>query len=211
MTGFSTLRHPMAPGWMTGAMDRVFAACADVQEIRFDFWPEGDYREKPILKGMATFHVADGRMVPDDLLDDVPGVRILERRAAELWWVMPMTYHKGDGFSLNGGVGLAFAREGTMEMSYHPDDWNGSQSYMEARAVRREDGGWSIDERLVMDHYDGSASDLMIDANAAMRSYDVSAMGLSEHPKALSVHVDEDGLHHFHLAPGELSRITPER
>jgi hypothetical protein len=201
----------MAPGWMTGAMDRVFAGCPDVKEIRFDFWPDGDGREGPILKGMATFHVADGRMVPDDLLDDVLGVRILERRAAELWRVIPMNFSEGNGFSLNGRVGLAFAREGTMEMSYHPDDWDGAQSYMEVRAARGDDRAWSIDERLVMDHYDGSASDLMIDANAAMRSCDISGMGLSEHPRALSVHVDEDGLHHFRLAPGELSRVTPER
>ncbi len=201
----------MAPGWMTGAMDRVFAGCADVQEIQFDFWPDRDDRGMPTLKGMATFHHEGGKMLADDLLDEVLGVRILERRAAELWWVIPLTFSEGEEFSLNGRVSLAFTRTGTMEMRYDPDVWGDSQSYMEVEAVRRGDGSWSIDEKLVMDHYKGSVSDLMTDAAGAMRSYDISGMGLSAHPEVLSVHVDEDGLHHFQLVPGELSRLTPER
>lgn len=211
MTGFSALVHPMAPRWMTGAIDRVMAGCPDVHVIEFDFWPVAQHRDRPTLHGHASFHGEDGRTVADEVLDEVPGVRILERRAVELWSVIPMTFSEDEGVSLNGAVSLRFRRPGAMEMSYHPDNWESPGSCMSVEAERGADGSWSIREMLVMDHYDGSVSDLFVDASAAMRSYDVSGMGLVDHPEALSVHVDDEGLHHFELVPGELSRLTPER
>lgn len=207
---FSEIDHPTFPKWMAEGVEAVFRAQPGIERIVFSLWATAHHRSPSSLHGDVGFvSNAEPRHTEDDL-DLIPQVRMMERRVAELWNVLPIGYEDEEGLaSLNGECDIHADRKGVLSFTY--ESQTDEEVKMLVQAVHRE-GAWRYVDRITMAYYPGSRSDMLAgDAQQIVSSYDPSDLGLDRTPQAVSATMGDDDTTVIVVGPGELTRCMVER
>lgn len=205
---FSEIDHPTFPQWMIKGLDRLFTLDSRIDRICFYLWADSynDDNASHELKGTAS--VRSDENIDEEVLDEIPPVRMFERRAHELWYFVPIKLDEFEDVSINGSFTF-HAERGLILFEYETMDEIEHQMVIEAR----HDGEkWTYSDRIILTTHQGSASDLLAgDAQSVLATYSESDLLLDAMPEAIGVEVNEDEHVVVHLKPGELTRCMETR
>lgn len=207
---FAGVAHPSFQWqWLLEGLDRLFSADARISQVNFDLWASYYYddNDNVDLKGTANFVFDEGRMSEEDL-DEIPAVRMLERRAAELWHTVPMVPSTEDG-SINGSYSF-HARRGLILFEY--TSFNGEDEPVMSMEARHDGEKWVARETLTIGRGGAALTDIAtLDHQAVLdQSFDASANGLEGQPRAIGMEVVDDDTLTFLLEPGQLVENTTQ-
>lgn len=213
---YATLEHPSFPSWLKEGLDAIFEAEPRLERVGFDLWVISSYSDETYteLHGGASFTFVEKDGVQDrateDEMDCIPQVRRFERRAGELWNMLPLTYSDDDGQgSVDGDYEMYATREGHIRFWHQL--MTGLEHEFEIEA-KWEEGRWEILDRMVIPSYEGSHSDLLVaDAQAVIASYSPAELALNSLPTPKSVTIGENDTLVFDFEPGEITRCMETR
>lgn len=207
---FSNIDHPSFPKWMGEGVDAVFRAQPSVGRVVFTMWATAHHRSPSTLHGDVGFVPIDGPRPKEEDLDLIPQVRMMERRACELWNLLPIGYEDEEGMAaLNGDCDIHADREGVLSFTY--DSQTDEEVRMIVKATYR-DGAWRYVDQITTGHYPGPRSDILAgDVDQIASIYDPSDLGLEMAPEVLSVSIGDDDAVVLLLKPGELTRCMIKR
>lgn len=205
---FAGIEHPAFPTWMLQGLDKLFSGEPRITKIHFDLWVRSyhDDNNNHELNGTASFHTS-GKVAEEDL-DQVPAVRMFERRTSDLWNYVPVVVEEFEEANIDGEYDF-YAERGLIFFQSRP--MSDIEHYMTIEA--RHDGErWICKDYITLTSHDGPASDLLAsDASAVLSVYDGSDLDLEKMPEAQSVAVEEDGNVIVYLKTGDLTRCMAKR
>lgn len=207
---FEGVTHPsFRLDWLLEGLDRVFRADARISQVSFDLWASYYYDDNDNidLKGSANF-VFDGARMTEEELDEISAVRMLERRAVELWHTVPMVPSSEDG-SINGHYSF-HARRGLIRFEY---TWlNGENEPVFTMVARHENGDWHARETITIPSDGAALVDLATQDHQAVldQLFDPGANGLEGQPKTVGIEIEDEGVVTFLIEPGELVANTEQ-
>lgn len=190
---FASLDTPIFPRWLKiSVLDFIAAFPQNFEGLCIEFWATNYYDDNNNIKEHAGPGITWSGVAPtQDELDDISAMRRMERRAEEMWRVLPLEVD--DEASICGEVSYAIDREG---IRFLLSDWNESES-IELYAVPR-DGGWYCAAKIrhaLEDYISAGASDtvmITMDADAVIAELDPSVFGLANFPKPKAIYTDEE-------------------
>ncbi len=199
---FSKVEHPSLPLWLREGLDTVFEKEPGILRVTFNVWCTSGYSDEAYINEHAEAFFTKDDHTTEEQLDTIPTVRMLERRAMEIWGLFPI-FLESEGVS---GEIEIYADRGRFHFSQTLHDLEEPTFEIE---VFEENGKFIVEERLHVS-YNGTLTDLIIAVPDNILGYlDPGDIGMKELPKVKEVKiVDDEPV--FILHPGELKRCKGE-
>lgn len=201
---FSDIQHPdLAPEWMKEGLDQIFGRLGDeVENSGFSFWVDQYYDDNNSYSTKADFWVRLKGMTGEDAqcrLDEIPGMRRLERRSGELWHLLPISYD--DEASLIGEVEFVIKRD-ALEFSVYDDGNDLTSIRMVAEFV---DGAWRCYDEITF--YTDISETLRLTATPerVLEAIDLTSIGFKNsvtEAKLIGGEINEDDAIVLRFEPG---------
>lgn len=197
---FVDIDHPVLDiPWLKAALDRFFAvAGGKVEQVGFllgmNYYYDDNDNYTPT--GDVYFTPVDGlpekeRLTEEDK-DEIPAVRLMERKAVTLWSYHIPIEHDGEG-AIPGEFEM-MARAGYLGISYKNED-SDEPFWIEVSATWNGEGWDNVSKIVLTLNDDVSQTDLILRDDLAMTTLfgEISKpLPFTELPKVLSMEVDDD-------------------
>jgi len=210
---FGGVTHPaFRIDWLLMSLDRLFTATDKIDLVGFDFSAHEVNNDNAhlVLDGTAFFRARNAEGDPfehidEELLDEIPAVRCLERRASALWHNVPILLTCEA--SIDGEVSF-YAERGLIRYEFR----NWDETWEIGFEARHNGSDWVASETVTVFDYHGSLIDLAgADVESVtLQAFNATADGFKGQPKALKVGIGANDEVILHLEPGELSRLMPD-
>lgn len=199
---FVSVDHPSLPLWLREGLDTVFNKEPGVLRVTFNLWCSSGYSDESYINEHAEAFFTRDNHTTEEQLDNIPSVRMLERKAMDFWNLFPV---KMDGEGVNGELDI-YAERNRFFYSQQMHDLEEPLFEIE---IFEKDGQLVVEERLHV-AYGGSLTDLIIGSEENILNFlDPADIAMKELPKVKEVRiVDDEPV--FILEPGELVRCQAE-
>lgn len=205
MTGqckFSSVEHPSLPLWLREGLDTVFGREPGILRVTFNLWCTSGYSDESYINEHAEAFFTKDDQTTEEQLDIIPSVRMIERKAMELWGLFPVIQ---DSEGVEGELEI-YADRTRFLYSQQMHDLEAPVFEIE---VFEQNGSFIVEERLRVS-YGGTLTDLVIGSAENILSFlDPADIAMKELPKVKEVRIMDDEPV-FILEPGELVRCQIE-
>lgn len=190
---FESLETSIFPDWIkTSVLDLTKEFPEKLDFLYVEFWATNYYDDNNNVKKHAGPSVGwKGTAPTEDELDHIPAMRRMERRAEDLWSVLPVEVdHEAN---ICGEVSYIIDRTGLQFISGNWEDEN----HLELFAIPK-DNGWHCGAKIIHpleDYINGGVSDttmITMDADAIVAELNPSMFSLAEFPKPQAIYTDEN-------------------
>ena len=189
----ASLDTPIFPAWLKiSVLDLIAAFPQNFESLCIEFWATNYYDDNNNIKEHAGPGITwSGTAPTQDELDEIPAMRRMERRAEEMWRLLPI---EADDEANIGEVSYEINRDG---LKFLVSEW-GEGETLELFA-KPKDSGWHCGARIVhtLDEYiSAGASDtvmITMNADAILSELDPKAFGLANFPQPTAIFTNDDG------------------
>lgn len=191
---FSDLKAATLPVWLAQSVDELVEKYGDrLKSVSVTLWAIYEYHDEACytLRGeISTTWLDHADRPSEDELDQLPGMRRMERQADDVWDFIPLDAAEEGG--VDGDVEYHLSRGG-FHFAYDTSDFGGMCDYHGNATC--PDGSWSYAEKIVTSEVEISATALaMENPTAILEQVDPTDFGLKKwpDPDGMAVTVDEN-------------------